>query len=449
MPSDYLRPSQATWIKNLKAMASRSQRQNELLSAAELMEAAVPILLDTKEKVLYDPLDVATRETQSRALAIDSPSNRHILKALCALLHVTYLMGSNHAWRYFISEKTLIEFRPFVMLLCSTRCFREGQTPSITAEFMVPWWIATALLSGFTTQFERDEESLYTQEFIQKALDDCLQYTWSPSLILSCNAFLKQIGSKLTAEQIIKILRLNKSSFMCFALKTAPAIRYDDLEAQVNRSKTQTMALLEAASAAQPIYKMHADLHALHMDFQLLCSCYRSIFIAHRCQGKPAQPTDDYLQSWWEATNVYISLLKKAIKEAKEATEGTEPYYIADLSHLLLVSKLFGMAKDVSYSKIEKVSDDMKFALEACHEYIPKVLKKELQSEDEIAVDILLFVLQKAGGKERKISCLTPGFRELFTSETLTDRLVTQQSKTCAYCGTEGFDLLKCSSVSY
>jgi hypothetical protein len=153
------------------------------------------------------------------------------------------------------------------------------------------------------------------------------------------------------------------------------------------------------------------------------------------------------LAEWWEVADLYLRLLKRAMKSAQAEAD----YFVTGtISRRLLHAMLQGVSKNVCYSEIEEVTLEMESAAAAAAEWAPPLWLLEIKTDAQIVKeDVLPFLKRLNPSPSHSVDvCATPGFLGLYSPAIVAARLE-KRNKTCDFCGVEAHGLLMCSGVSH
>jgi hypothetical protein len=217
----------------------------------------------------------------------------------------------------------------------------------------------------------------------------------------------------------------------------------EGLKMAVDQVKICVEALLETPASVSTLLGSYFP---LFQQLRILSYGFNFVIFAVQNGFYSTDKSDPLLAEWWEAADLFLKLLKRAMKSAQQEAD----YFVTGtISRRLLHAMLQGVSKNVCYSEIEEVTLEMESAAAAVAEWAPPLWLLEIKTDAQIVKEDVLPFLKRLNSFSSHSFCVcaTPGFLNLYTPAIVAARLQ-QRNKTCDFCGVEAHGLLMCSGVS-
>ena len=404
-----------------------------------------------------------------------NPSAENLmLDALCEMLPVaglnrtyfcfdTYYSGNEDSMETMLKALAGFTFNQL-------NAFQRENTKHLAPKKFVDLCLAAAVASWLQiTRYvtvigqESEEMDAVRTLIMTDACADILEI-YNPAFQLEYDEHLSQFGVALGILEVLAILKTNNTSllisgftdtFWSVAIKSTLANFTNAVYGLRENCQLMQAHLAAARPPSQETRsgdhfvrtrygKAHyycMELAAFDFQFRRMSFCY-----VHKIKGdKSVKKSDPLHKEWWKATDLYLNMVRRGIKEANEEAS-VDWYCVAQLNRQLLTAMLSGVAKTVSFQEIEKVTNEMKAAAEKCKEWAPSDWKTDIEDYCLLVEGkVLPFLKQVNPSATAPIDVFTPEFLNI--SEKVVD-CYGGSEKTCAACDKSPVHLMKCGGVS-
>jgi hypothetical protein len=439
-------------------------------------------LFDLPEASLTDSQSFLVQSTERIENALrnmrdyqsDPSAENLILEAFCELLTVPGLNRTYYWLPYYYSPNTRENMGITLTGLSSfglsqIQAFIDENTDTLAPKKLVDLWLATAVVLWLQitryvtiTGEESNETDVVRTLLLADTTVDILA-TYNPAFQRQYDEYLASLGVTLGIGGIMAILKQNQMSLLIAGLADVSCpLENNHLLANF---KTMVQSLTEACRAMQDhmaetppssqltrsgdyfVRVRHGKVHLYSMEFTSWDFQFRrmSFYYVHKIKAdKSVKKSNPIHKEWWKATELYLNLIRRGIKEATEESN-VDWYCVAILNRQLLTAMLSGVAKTVSAQEIEKITNEMKAAAEKCKEWAPPEWKTDIEEYRVIVNDkVLPFLRTVNPSSTAAIDVFTPGYLKVF--EKMVDCY--GRKKVCAVCGKYSDNLLRCGAVS-
>jgi hypothetical protein len=377
--------------------------------------------------------------------SLSTTARDDVLKDLFNLIEIVALNGSTSVFKYFAkSSKEVERIDDYLYAVCSQILAEEVPLGPPSPEYLVPQIIAVIAIGSRLTYPNAIPSPLSLLRFNSTRIMHKVKYVHpqihQPCILAACDGFLHTIipqgFSNFTTEILIRctveglLLSILLQESVNFNL-------FDSVENLLDCVKDRVETLFDHATSPRQILMNIAPI-----DFQIktLSQVYRKLRVS------PQQS-----EGWRKVCDLYLKALKKIIRCGKE-DEDLDLYSVAVVQRMLLHALLTGVARNVSYKDIQRITRDMESSSAAVAAWAPPIWLRELEIDTKIVKEAVLpFLLKLNPSPNHLIDTLsTPGFLDLYTPSVVASRLeaLPKIDRACAFCGAEGRSLRLCGGVS-
>jgi hypothetical protein len=413
--------------------SSRPTWQNKILilNPGERTKSGESIAISLKS---FYNLTLAAASPPPHASLLATASD-DVLRVLFSLVEIFGIHGSTSVLNYYSkSSKEVEKIDDYLYAVCSQILAQEVPSGPPSPEYIVPQILAFIVIGSRLTD-PKCRMSFSSTRFIKKA-DYLIPHREQPSVFAACDRFLaeKKFSANYTTELLVcgMVLGLWASIML---QENSEKISLDMTQHLLTYTKGRVENLFVIAN---PPYRILFNIAPTDYQIGKLNQKYRRMHVSFK-------------QDWWEVSDLYLKALKKIIRCGKEEAV-VDFFSLAVVQRMLLHALLTGVARNVSYKDIERVTREMESSAAAIAAWAPPVWLLEVETEVKIVKeDVLPFLLKINPSPNHLIDTLsTPGFLDLFTTEVVTSRLDAEPKidRVCAFCGAEGDGLRRCGGVS-